>query len=882
MKLDFKFSNLCGTVYKQGNLVFTPDGNSILSPVGNRISVFDLVNNKSLTLPFENRKNISRIALSPNGILLLSIDEDGRAILCNFVRRIILHRFNFKKKVLDVKFSPDGQYIAVTHGNQVQVWKTPTYEREFAPFELHRTYTGHYDDVISITWSPDSQYFLTTSKDMTAKMYSLHSLEDFIPITLSGHRDTVIAAFFSSDQQTIYTVSKDGGMFIWKDPDSEEIKNNEDLPEDMQQALKRTRMDIEASNRKRKYRRWWVTQREYFNQGKVQCATFHLQNNLLVVGFNSGIFGLYELPDFNNIHTLSISQNKIDFVALNNTGEWIAFGSSKLGQLLIWEWQSETYVLKQQGHYYDTNTLSYSSDGKYIATGGDDGKVKIWSTVTGFCFVTFNEHSSGVSAVQFAKNGQVVFSASLDGTVRAFDLIRYRNFRTFTSPTPVQFNCLAVDPSGEIVCAGSLDTFEIYVWSVQTGKLLDILSGHEGPVSSLAFNTSGNMLVSGSWDKTVRTWDVFGRGRFTETFNHNSDVLAVAYRPDGQEICATTLDGQISFWNPNDGKMMGTIEGRDDLGAGRKATDRMTAKNSAYGKAFNSVCYTADGENILAGGNSKYVCLYSTVQKILLTRFELSNNLSYDGMLEMLNSKNMTEAGPLDLIDDESEEESDLEDRLDKSLPGASTMDKKGDPSLRRTRPTFRTKDVKFSPTGQAWAAATTEGLIIYSLDQAILFDPFDLEIDITPETIQEALDNEEYLKALVMSFRLGDHSISVKIYNSIPSRDIELISKNFPLKYLDRMFRLVVTMLEQSKCIQFSMMWGCSLLKYHAKYMKQNSNDFMTIFRGLYKSMVKHYEDLGQVCNSNTYKMKYLMKKGQQKMNKKQSDSMDIENIEF
>ena len=206
--------------------------------------------------------------------------------------------------MLDVKFSPDGQYIAVTHGNQVQVWKTPTYEREFAPFELHRTYTGHYDDVISITWSPDSQYFLTTSKDMTAKMYSLHSLEDFIPITLSGHRDTVIAAFFSSDQQTIYTVSKDGGMFIWKDPDSEEIKNNEDLPEDMQQALKRTRMDIEASNRKRKYRRWWVTQREYFNQGKVQCATFHLQNNLLVVGFNSGIFGLYELPDFNNIHTL--------------------------------------------------------------------------------------------------------------------------------------------------------------------------------------------------------------------------------------------------------------------------------------------------------------------------------------------------------------------------------------------------------------------------------------------------------------------------------------------------------------------------------------------------------------------------------------------------
>lgn len=37
-----QFSNLCGSVYKGGNLVFTPDGTSVLSPVGNRITVFDL------------------------------------------------------------------------------------------------------------------------------------------------------------------------------------------------------------------------------------------------------------------------------------------------------------------------------------------------------------------------------------------------------------------------------------------------------------------------------------------------------------------------------------------------------------------------------------------------------------------------------------------------------------------------------------------------------------------------------------------------------------------------------------------------------------------------------------------------------------------------
>ena len=62
-------------------------------------------------------------------------------------------------------------------------------------------------------------------------------------------------------------------------------------------------------------------------------------------------------------------------MAVNATGEWLAFGCSSLGQLLVWEWQSESYILKQQGHYYDMNCLAYSPDGQIIATAGEDGKV---------------------------------------------------------------------------------------------------------------------------------------------------------------------------------------------------------------------------------------------------------------------------------------------------------------------------------------------------------------------------------------------------------------------------------------------------------------------------------------------------------------------------
>jgi periodic tryptophan protein 2 len=159
--------------------------------------------------------------------------------------------------------------------------------------------------------------------------------------------------------------------------------------------------------------------------------------------------------------------------------------------------------------------MAYSPDGAFLATGGDDGKVKIWTTKNCLCFVTFTEHNSKITACQFIpKKGNAVLTASLDGTVRAFDLVKYRNFRTFTTPKPAQFSSLAIEASGDIVAAGALEPYEIYLWSMKTGQLLETLSSHTGPISSVCFNPptsdGGSILASSSWDMTVKLWDTIG------------------------------------------------------------------------------------------------------------------------------------------------------------------------------------------------------------------------------------------------------------------------------------------------------------------------------------------------------------------------------------
>lgn len=845
-----QFSNLCGTVYRRGDLLFTPDGNTIVSPVGNRVSLFDLVRNCSSTLPFECRTDIRCMALAPNGTLLLTVDRNGHAMLANIARRVVLHQINFKQPVRCVRFSPDGRFLAVALGRLLQVWRVPGLRREFAPFVLHRTYAGFFDTITCVDWSPDARLLLVGSRDLTTRVFTLDPLPGYRPVVLSGHRDTIVACFFAHPPEqsgdgaavaSIYTVSRDGALFVWRGALA-------DVPS--------TRAPSEAPASGRRPR-WWLYAKHFFMQtpARTTSAALHAASGLLAVGFSTGVFGLYNVPDFANIHMMSISQKHVSSVAINSSGEWLAFGCSRLGQLLVWEWQSETYVLKQQGHFYGMNVLAYSRDGQQIVTGGEDGKVKVWNTSTGFCFVTFREHTAAITGVAFSAQGHSVFSASLDGTVRAFDLTRYRNFRTFTSPEPAQFASLALDPDGEIVCAGARDSFEIFVWSVKTGRLLDVFSGHTAPVASLAFSPVAGMLVSGSWDRTVRVWDVFEHKAAVETLVHDSDVLAVAFRPDGREVCAATLDGQLCFWDIANAVQMRSVEGRRDVASGRRVGERRAAVNSTVGKCFTSIAYTADGECVLAGGRSKYMCLYDASQTTLLRRYQISANRSLDGVLDMLSSRRMTDAGPVEQLDVSDTDDDDGEGRDDPMdedpavelarLPGVY----RGSMSSRRVRPEVRAYCVRFSPTGRAWAAATTEGLLIYSLDESVLFDPFELDMSVTPDAVAAALRAGEYARALAIAVRLGEAGWIRAALESVPQRDVRAVATALHGVYVTRLLAHLAERLGTSARLEYYLNWTHCLLSAHGPAIRAARTQHAGLLRALQRALSQHYDALAKLC---------------------------------
>jgi len=72
-------------------------------------------------LPFESLGQLRNLCVSPDGLLLLAIDTEGKALLINRKRQVLLHHFSFKGPVATAKFSPDGQYIACAVQRLVQV-----------------------------------------------------------------------------------------------------------------------------------------------------------------------------------------------------------------------------------------------------------------------------------------------------------------------------------------------------------------------------------------------------------------------------------------------------------------------------------------------------------------------------------------------------------------------------------------------------------------------------------------------------------------------------------------------------------------------------------------------------------------------------------------
>lgn len=198
------------------------------------------------------------------------------------------------------------------------------------------------------------------------------------------------------------------------------------------------------------------------------------------------------------------------------------------------------------GHTNWVRSLAFSPNGRAIASGSEDGTIRLWDVPTGRTIATLKGHSAQVTSVAFSPNGQTLASASEDNAVHLWNVVTRTHNRTLKGHTTF-VHSVVFSPDGQTLASGSSDK-TVRLWNVATGTYRRTLAGHTDWVSSVAFNPDGNTLASGSGDRTIRLWNLHtGKCQRTLT-GHKGWVSSVAFSPDRNTLASGSEDKTIRLW----------------------------------------------------------------------------------------------------------------------------------------------------------------------------------------------------------------------------------------------------------------------------------------------------------------------------------------------
>ncbi|MDA0836255.1 MAG: protein kinase [Planctomycetota bacterium] len=284
-------------------------------------------------------------------------------------------------------------------------------------------------------------------------------------------------------------------------------------------------------------------------------------------------FYLWQLCHSRQKNTLRGHREPVWAVAVSPDGKSIASGSEDK-TIRVWDSSTGKEITALPGHTRVITCLAFSPCGRFLASGSGDLTVRLWDLDTGSQWALFQGHKRPVSTLAYSPNGEILASGGFDRNVILWDTTDGKEI-TRVGDHPHRVRGSAFSPDGTTLATGGGipdKPGDIYLWDVreirQGKRSPTILKGHFGSVNTVAFSPDGKTLASGSWDQTVKLWDILS-GREQMTFQgHSEGVVCLAFSPDGNLLASGSgernMAGIVKVWNVSDGKERTTLKGHMD------------------------------------------------------------------------------------------------------------------------------------------------------------------------------------------------------------------------------------------------------------------------------------------------------------------------------
>jgi WD40 repeat protein len=205
----------------------------------------------------------------------------------------------------------------------------------------------------------------------------------------------------------------------------------------------------------------------------------------------------------------------------------------------------------------DVLKVAISSDNRFIAKGGSDGKITIWQIDNCQNILSIKAHDSHVVGLIFTANDKKLISSSFDSSVKTWDLESGQCLQTLYLQAPVYR--IALNQDGTILASGS-NCGDILLWDLTTGEIFKRLVGHKLTVVDVSFQPQGQLLASSSFDTSIKIWNLDTEDCINTLTGHTKLVSSVNFNSLGTQVVSGGVDKSIKIWDVESGQCLQTIE----------------------------------------------------------------------------------------------------------------------------------------------------------------------------------------------------------------------------------------------------------------------------------------------------------------------------------